>query len=143
MFLLVYIQIKAGISINFHTKLTKGMEALNLNIGSHHHSFNAASQMVSTISDTMHISLFESLIENKKPFSLLLDSSSDITGKHFLLVYIESLESNDPCRGESGLRFSKPGPPKPDSKTLFKSPTRPSPIQSPTQKPGPAQVHIF
>lgn len=89
----VYAEAKLNIPFSSHTRLLDMMEKNGLNIGFHHKDRTAASRMIASMSELMHLKLLKHLDENdNSPLSIILDSSTDYSGDHYLIVYIKSIE---------------------------------------------------
>lgn len=65
-------------------------------LGHIHRSTWSAQQMTLSISKTMHKNFVEQLKVNGYPFSILLDTSTDASGRNFFLIYLRVFANNFP-----------------------------------------------
>lgn len=90
----VYVEVKTNVPFSSHRNMVILQDYNGLNMGFHHYDKNAATRMTKSISNYMHEILLSHFMRSKSPFSLILDSSSDNEGLHYLATYLQALESN-------------------------------------------------
>jgi len=71
----------------------KTLRKISAKIGGSHHSRRTAFSIIKHISSLGTNALMNQISENRLPFSLILDGSSDSRNRHFVLVYIQTLEN--------------------------------------------------
>lgn len=92
----VYIEAKSNIPFSSHRNMVILQNANDVNMGYHHYDKNAAIRMIESMGKYMHEVLVDHLIKSNSPFSLILDASSDIEGRHYLITYFQAFEDNTP-----------------------------------------------
>ena len=92
----IYVETKLNIPVASHSALITLQEANDIDLGFHHHDKNSAQKMVYFISNTMHDALMTYITNSKNPMSIILDSSTDASQHHYLVVYFQSLENYAP-----------------------------------------------
>lgn len=92
----VYVEVKSNIPFTAHRNIVLLQKENNAAMGYHHFDRSGVTRMVESISHYMHEILVKHLIESASPFSLILDTSSDIEGRHYIITYFQALEDNTP-----------------------------------------------
>jgi len=95
MFYWVYVQSRLEMSYSKHPQLINALKGFGIDLGVRHFSKWSARKMVMFISDQFHQQLIKKLVKNQQPMTLLLDSSTDVSGKKIILFYFQTLEK---CR---------------------------------------------
>lgn len=101
MFRTVYTEVFLNLPFDSHGAMVLLREANGLDMGSHHYGRTSAIKMINFISETMHANLIMYLTKsdqakNKKPISLIVDSSTDPRQRHFFAVLFQTLEEGKP-----------------------------------------------
>jgi hypothetical protein len=92
----VFIETVRSFSFRSHEMIIEGLTGMGIDTGNHHRSKQSAGGMMNLISEVMHQSLITYLVKENKPFSFLSDGSTDSSGNHLLLIYIQTLENGRP-----------------------------------------------
>ena len=87
-----YIEAKLNIPFMNHERIVKLQEMNGISMGTLHRNRRSLKRMIFHISYYMYLKLKQSLIQNAKTFSVIFDTTTDIKGEHYLIVYIQSLE---------------------------------------------------
>lgn len=67
------------------------MQSMNgLDMGYHHSERTSATRMVELISRVMHETMIDKLLSKNSPISIILDGSSDSSGRHYMIVYFHN-----------------------------------------------------
>ena len=96
----VYAEVKINIPFYSHPKFVELQRMNGIDLGRHHHDNNAAKRMCVFISDEMHKELINHLKTVDSPFSLIVDTSTDYAGNHFLIVLIRAFEFDKNAENE-------------------------------------------
>lgn len=91
----VYTEIRAGIALNNHPLIVQLQEMNGVSPFYHHKDDHSAARMVKVISTSMHKELMDHLRKKKSALSIILDTSTDITNKHYLICYFSVIENNN------------------------------------------------
>ena len=84
----VYAEIKLNIPFMQHGRVVKLIELNSGDMGTHHKDKTAAIRMMLLISKYMHMQLLTHLSNEKSgPLSLILDTTTDLRGDHYLITY--------------------------------------------------------
>lgn len=90
-------------------------------MGYHHYERSGCTKMTIDISNHMHDTLIDSLIEGEMPISIIVDDSTDAGNVHYKIVYFQTIEVVSPliyfyklieiksatgCAGFEALRLS-------------------------------------
>lgn len=96
MFRLVYVEAMANIAPDNHNYMVDVFKYFGINIGTIADSNNAATLITKAISKQMHHQFIEFLKKSEIPFSIILDTSTDASTNHYLIVYLQILEEHRP-----------------------------------------------
>ena len=94
MFRLVYTEALLNIPLHNHIKMVELLKVSNVAMGTHHYERRSATRMLMLISETFHSKFLRHVLESNYPLSLILDATTDAAGKHFVIVYLRSLEAD-------------------------------------------------
>jgi len=74
-----------------------GLQKLNgIELGFHHYERRSAVRMVESISSTMKMALLQHIKTSESTMSIIVDTSTDASQNNYLIVYIQTLESQYP-----------------------------------------------
>lgn len=83
----VYVVNKLSLPFSDHTALVTLQKLNGLNMGSHNFERSGCTKMTQDISNHMHDSLIDSLIESNMPISIFIDDSTDKGNIHYKIAY--------------------------------------------------------
>lgn len=92
----VYVENKLTLPFLAHSSLVLLQRTHGVNMGCHHYERTGARRMTEHISKMMHDTLIDSLTSTNKPISIIVDGSTDPSQTHFLIVYFQTIEENNP-----------------------------------------------
>lgn len=92
----VFAEIKINLPFSAHSKIVRLQESNGVYLGYHHYERTSATRMTNLISSEMHKTLIQHLTDKHLPFSVIIDSSTDVSQRHYLIVYFQALEQNGP-----------------------------------------------
>ena len=97
----VYVETKLNIALMQHSKVVELQKLNSADMGYHHRDKRAAKRMLETISKYMHLQLVTHLCsEESGHLSLIVDSTTDVRGNHYMITYIRAMEyDRDPENG--------------------------------------------
>jgi hypothetical protein len=95
---LVHFEAKFNIPIMHHDKMVQLVLNLSPNtpLGNRHKNRRSATRMLEVISDKMHEALVDHILKTDTKFSIIMDASTDMKNKHYLVVLFQCLEENTP-----------------------------------------------
>lgn len=80
----------------YHPVLVDMEQSNGVDLGSHHYHKSAATYIMKSISDTMHVTLLESLVKNDLRFSLIVDTTTSNMNVPYLICYFQLTEDGYP-----------------------------------------------
>lgn len=92
----VYVEAKSNVPFSMHRNFVVMQNLNGVNVGYHHYDKNGAIRMIDSMSRYMHEILVNHLVKSASPFSIILDTSSDIEGRHYMVTYLQAIEDNTP-----------------------------------------------
>lgn len=92
----VYIETKSNVPSSIHGNFVLLQKLNTADMGFHHYDRMGATRMKESISEYMHFLLIQHLVRNHPPFSMIVDTSDDIEGRHYMIVYFIGIEDNTP-----------------------------------------------
>jgi len=91
----VYAEVKLNIPFLSHKSVLTLLTANGVSMGTHHQDNNAAKRMALHISKHMHVALLNHLSSSDAPYwSLIVDTTTDYRGNHYMISFIRSLEAD-------------------------------------------------
>jgi len=96
MFRTVFVEQKANVPFDSHKMIVALQKKNSAVLGVHHYGRTAATEMVELMSNEMHKILLNEMVLKKMPCSIIVDSSTDSSGYHYLIVYFQTLENEHP-----------------------------------------------
>jgi len=92
----VHVETKINLPLDSHSKIVQLQAANGLSMGHHHLERTSATRMMMLISLDMHKTLIRSVCSKKLPISIIVDSSTDASQNHYLIVYFQRIENDVP-----------------------------------------------
>ncbi len=92
----VYVELLADVALNQHRRFVNLQRMHNVDMGYHHDNRMGALRMIRCISDTMHKDLMTEVNIPNFPISLMVDTTTDSTNNHLMIVYLYFLRNNNP-----------------------------------------------
>lgn len=92
----VFTEVKNNVPLASHPEIVNLQKANNVDLGIHHFDRQSATRMMEFISAEMHRRLIDHLLSKNSPVSIILDGSTDVSFRHFLIVYFQAMEDNVP-----------------------------------------------
>ena len=90
----VYAEVKVNVPFSSHPIIVKLQKLNDLNLGTHHHDKNAAKIMALFISEKMHTTLIPQIASGSSPLSLIVDTTTDYKGNHYLISFLRAIEQD-------------------------------------------------
>jgi hypothetical protein len=93
----VFVETKVNIPFDSHKDIVLLQQQNSVDMGFHHANRKAATTMMEVISQKMHEILLTNLVKNSDiPISIIVDTSTDNSGKHYLIVLFQTAEEERP-----------------------------------------------
>ena len=92
----VFTMAQQGWSLNTFKELMRLQRANGLPIGHHYLNYEGAYKMLEVMYNDQHEKLIAHLMGDDKPISLIVDSATDISKNHYLIVLFQKLERSAP-----------------------------------------------
>lgn len=92
----VYVLNKLTMPFSSHSGLVSLQELNGINLGYHHYERTSCTRITNFISKTMHNTFVKSLLEKNVPVSIIIDGTSDSSRNHYLIVYFQTIENDNP-----------------------------------------------
>lgn len=96
MFRSVFVLNKLSLTYSDHAGLVMLQKANGIDMGYHHYERSGCTKMSLFMSDVMHDTLIEYLMKNKRPISIIVDGTTDLSTIHYMIVYLQTIEDNMP-----------------------------------------------
>ena len=90
----VYPEVNVNVPFSSHPIIVKLQKLNDLNLGTHHHDINAAKRMALFISEKMHTTLIRQIPSGSSPLSLIVDTTTDYKGNHYLISFLRAIEQD-------------------------------------------------
>ena len=90
----VYAEVKVNVPFSSHPLIVKLQKLNCLNLGTHHHDNNAGKRMALFITEKMHTTLIRQIASRSSPLSLIVDTTTDYKGNHYLIRFLRAVEQD-------------------------------------------------
>lgn len=92
----VYVLNKLTMPFSSHTGLVTLQELNRIDMGYHHYDRSGCTRMTEFISETMHNTMIDTLLNKNVPISIIVDGTTDSSRIHYLIVYFQTIENDNP-----------------------------------------------
>lgn len=92
----VYVINKLTMSFSSHGGMVLLQKANGIDMGYHHYERTSCFRMTELISKHMHQTLVDNIMKQNVPISLIVDGTTDSSRVHYLIVYFQTIENNNP-----------------------------------------------
>lgn len=92
----VYVINKLTMSFSSHGGIVTLQKINGIDMGYHHYERTSCMRMTTVMSKTMHDTLIEQLLSKNVPISIIIDGTTDSSRIHYLIVYFQTMENDNP-----------------------------------------------